>query len=105
MAVTADSDRSRELAPVPCAARSCILRERLAVVHISLLRDFPDWITSVHRGPVTRCRHVEPLRFATRLHAFLAKWYAAVTTAANRTTAAIQIQNTGVELSIVNSPK
>ena len=49
---------------------------------------------------VTRHRHVEPLRFAIRLHAFLTKWYATVTTAANRTTAAIQIQKTGVELSM-----
>jgi hypothetical protein len=49
-------------------------------------------------------RQAEPLRLATRLHAFLAKWYAAVMAAANRRTTAIQIQNTGVELSIVNSP-
>jgi hypothetical protein len=45
-------------------------------------------------------RHVGPLRFAIRLHAFLMKWYATVTTAANRTTTAIQIQKTGVELSM-----
>jgi hypothetical protein len=47
-------------------------------------------------------RHVEPLRFAIRLHAFLAKPYVTDTATAKRTTAAMQIQNTGVELSIVN---
>ena len=50
-------------------------------------------------------RNVEPLRFAIRLHAFLAKQYVTDTATAKRTTAAIQIQNTGVELSIVNSRK
>jgi hypothetical protein len=53
----------------------------------------------------TRDHPIEPLRFATRRQALLAKWYTTVTATANRTTAAIQIQNTGVELSIVNSPK
>ena len=62
------------------------------------------WLVAIRLFGRVDFRHVEPLRFAIRRHAFLAKWYATVTAAANRTTAAIQIQNTGVELSIIEFP-
>ena len=44
------------------------------------------------------------LHLATRFRAFIARWQATVTAAANSRTVPIQFQNTGVALSIGNFP-